>query len=75
MSNWSLATLLANLHDDIEQRLAAARESFAHPTTKGDASENIWLELLQNYLPEAISSARRLTSSIATACSASRLTS
>lgn len=51
MSNWSLEKILANVHNDIERRLAAARESFGHPTTKGDASENIWLDLLQKYLP------------------------
>jgi hypothetical protein len=52
MSTWSLEHLLAGLHDDIEQRLATARKAFAHPGTKGDASEGVWLELLQTYLPE-----------------------
>ena len=52
MSGWSLDKLLANLHDDIEKRLAIARDSFAHAPTKGDASEAIWLDLLQTYLPE-----------------------
>src|SRR5713226_896940 len=52
MSNWSLSQLLAGLHDDIEQRLAIARKSFSHPGTKGNASEHVWLELLQNYLPQ-----------------------
>lgn len=52
MSNWSLSQLLAGLHDDIEQRLAIARKSFSHPGTKGNASEHVWLELLQNYLPK-----------------------
>lgn len=51
MSDWSLDGLLANLHEDIQNRLTIARKSFAHPGTKGDASENIWLELLQKYLP------------------------
>ena len=48
---WSLETLLAGLHDDIEQRLAISRNSFGHPGTKGDASESVWLEMLQTYLP------------------------
>nr|WP_147076126.1 DUF6602 domain-containing protein [Methylobacterium haplocladii] len=48
---WSLATLLAELHDDIQQRLGRARASFGHPGVKGDASEAVWLELLQKYLP------------------------
>lgn len=51
MSNWSLTELLSSLHDDIEQKLAIARKSFAHPVTKGDASEQIWLQMLQTYLP------------------------
>lgn len=51
MSEWSLTTLLASLHDDIEQRLSIARNAFAHPGTKGDASESVWVELLQKYLP------------------------
>jgi hypothetical protein len=52
MSTWSLPQLLAGLHDDIEQRLAIARKSFGHAPTKGDASENVWLQLLQTYLPQ-----------------------
>ena len=51
MSEWSLKQLLAGLHDDIENRLSIARRSFQHPGTKGDASENVWLELLNTYLP------------------------
>ncbi len=52
MSTWSLPQLLAGLHDDIEQRLSTARKVFGHPTTKGDASQAVWLELLQKYLPK-----------------------
>lgn len=52
MADWSLETLLHNLHDDIHQRLEIARKAFNHPGTKGDVSEAIWLELLQKYLPE-----------------------
>jgi hypothetical protein len=51
LSTWSLARILAGLHEDIERRLATARASFGHPGTKGDASEHVWLELLQTYLP------------------------
>src|ERR1700704_4991774 len=57
MSNWSLPQLLAGLHDDIEQRLSIARKSFGHAPSKGDASENVWLQLLQTYLPERYQSA------------------
>jgi hypothetical protein len=51
MTDWSLPKLLAGLHDDIERRLQTARESFGHPTAKGDASANVWLELFETYLP------------------------
>ena len=52
MTDWSLSQLLAGLHDDIQQRLETARKSFGHPGTKGDASERVWLELFQKYLPQ-----------------------
>ncbi|MGJ4927162.1 DUF6602 domain-containing protein [Bradyrhizobium sp. HKCCYLS2038] len=52
MTDWSLSVLLSGLHDDIQQKLAIARKSFAHPGTKGDASEQVWLEMLQAYLPQ-----------------------
>jgi hypothetical protein len=52
MSNWSLSQILEGLHDDIEQRLSIARKSFGHAPTKGDASESVWLDLLQTYLPK-----------------------
>ena len=52
MSEWSLEQLLAGLHDDIQQKLETVRKSFGHPGTKGNASETVWLELLQTYLPQ-----------------------
>lgn len=52
MSDWSLSALLSGLHDDIHQRLATSRQTFAHSVTKGDASENVWLQLLKKYLPQ-----------------------
>ncbi|KAB8145981.1 hypothetical protein F8S13_02575 [Chloroflexia bacterium SDU3-3] len=52
MANWSLSQLLAGLHDDIQQQLETCRKSFGHPGTKGDASETVWLQLLQTYLPK-----------------------
>lgn len=51
MADWSLKDILSGLHDDIQQRLQIARQSFQHPGTKGDASEKVWLELLNKYLP------------------------
>jgi hypothetical protein len=52
MTAWSLQQLLASLHDDIQQRLETVRKTFGHPGTKGDASEKVWLQLLQTYLPQ-----------------------
>jgi hypothetical protein len=55
MSTWSLHQLLSGLHDDIQQKLATVRATLRHPGTKGDASEAVWLELLQTYLPRRYS--------------------
>lgn len=52
MTDWTLSELLSGLHDDIQQRLAIVRKSFGHPGTKGSASEKVWLELFQTYLPQ-----------------------
>jgi hypothetical protein len=52
MSEWSLSQLLSGLHEDIQQKLEISRKSFGHPGTKGDASESVWLEMLQAYLPQ-----------------------
>src|SRR4051812_22316972 len=52
MTQWSLSKLLAGLHDDIQKRLEISRGAFGHPGTKGDASEQVWLTLLQTYLPQ-----------------------
>jgi hypothetical protein len=58
MNGWSLQRLLATLHADIEHRLASAREAFGHPVTKGDASEGVWLDLLNRYLPKRYQTAK-----------------
>lgn len=52
MNKWSLPDLLANIHRDVETRLSIVRSAFAHPGTKGDGTENIWLEILETYLPK-----------------------
>jgi hypothetical protein len=57
MTGWSLSRLLGGLHDDIEQRLRTTRQTFGHPGTKGDASEAVWLQLLQTYLPKRYAAA------------------
>ena len=51
MSDWSLKNILSGLHDDIQQRLETIRKTMAHPGTKGDASEGVWNELFNKYLP------------------------
>ena len=58
MSEWSLERLLANLNDDIQRRLEIARQSFGHPGTKGDASEKVWVDLLDTYLPKRYEAAK-----------------
>jgi hypothetical protein len=58
MMEWSLSRLLAGLHDDIQQKLEIVRKTFGHPGTKGDASEKVWLELLQTYLPKRYQAAK-----------------
>ena len=52
MSTWSLSKLLEVLHQDIERRLSNAREAVGHSGTKGDATENVWRDRLQTYLPK-----------------------
>ncbi len=49
--SWSLSQILAGLHDDIERRLKTTRETLAFSVAKGDASENVWRDLLETYLP------------------------
>lgn len=58
MSSWSLSQLLASLHEDIEQRLAIVRKSLHHPGSKGDASENVWIDMLDTYLPKRYQAAK-----------------
>jgi hypothetical protein len=56
--NWSLKDVLAAVHDDVQHKLGAVRNSFKHPGTLGDASETVWLEVLETYLPRRYSVAR-----------------
>lgn len=58
MSAWSLSTLLASLHDDIQLRLGTARKAFHHPGAKGDASEGVWIDMLDTYLPKRYQAAQ-----------------
>jgi hypothetical protein len=52
MTDWSLSEILGALHSEIERRLATARKTLAHTGIKGSASEHVWLDLLQTYLPK-----------------------
>jgi hypothetical protein len=58
VTEWSLSTLLAGLHDDIQQKLETSRKAFGHSVTKGDASEKVWLDLFQAYLPQRYTAAK-----------------
>lgn len=58
MTGWSLPKLLSALHDGVAHRLHVSRETMAHPVLKGDASEAVWLDLLQTYLPARYQAAR-----------------
>lgn len=58
MTDWSLPTLLSALHDGLAQRLQISRTAMGHPVLMGDASEAVWLDLLQTYLPERYQAAR-----------------
>ena len=51
MTDWNLSALLDTLHTRIQGELRACRV-LAHPTDKGDASEDVWLKLMQDYLPQ-----------------------
>jgi hypothetical protein len=52
MTVWSLSRLLASLHEDIQQKLAIVRNNMGHPGAKGDASEHVWIKMLDTYLPQ-----------------------
>ena len=58
MNGGFLERILANLHDEIHQRLQRARDGLEHPVAKGDASENVWLEILNKYLPKRYKAAK-----------------
>ncbi|HEX6898597.1 MAG TPA: DUF6602 domain-containing protein [Thermoanaerobaculia bacterium] len=50
MMTWSLPHILHNLHKDISSRLAISND-VGHGVVMGDASERVWLGMLQKYLP------------------------
>lgn len=52
MSRPSLPNLLDHLHHSVEAELTRARAALHHPTDVGDASEEVWIKLLSDYLPK-----------------------
>lgn len=50
-TEWSLAVLFADFHNKIQGELRTARK-LGHPTDKGDASEQVWNDVLNHYLPK-----------------------
>lgn len=58
MTEWSLPTLFAGVHEKVQAELELARRACAHPTTKGDASEAVWLHLFNTYLPRRYRASR-----------------
>jgi len=51
VTNWSLSDVLMSMHYEVEGELAKARTVLKHPGTKGDASQAVWVDLFNRYLP------------------------
>ncbi|MBV7408219.1 DUF6602 domain-containing protein [Maritimibacter sp. DP1N21-5] len=49
--NWSLPALLDELSVSVSSDLQRARATLGHPTDLGDATEGIWIDLFNKYLP------------------------
>lgn len=58
MVDWSLGKVFQSIHDDILKELETARTSLNHSGDKGDASEQVWIDLLNSYLPRRYQTAR-----------------
>ena len=50
--SWSLPALMEGLHERVERDLRLARELIGHCVGKGESSQNVWIKLFENYLPE-----------------------
>ncbi|MGO7535946.1 hypothetical protein ELH26_12115 [Rhizobium leguminosarum] len=48
---WSLPILLDELNASVTADLQRARKTLGHPTDLGDATEEIWIDLFNKYLP------------------------
>ncbi len=51
MSSYLLTKALAGLHNNIQQELESIGESLSHSGSKGKASEGVWNNLFNKYLP------------------------
>ncbi|TAN48999.1 MAG: hypothetical protein EPN26_12040 [Rhodospirillales bacterium] len=60
MTTWSLPQLFGNLHHQIVSDLETARQSIGHPGLMGDASEAVWNELFNKYLPKRYTSSKAI---------------
>lgn len=49
---WDLPIILRELNSEVAQDLQRARDAIGHPTELGDATEYIWIELFNKYLPK-----------------------
>lgn len=58
MTDWSLPTLFEGVHEEVQAELELARRAYGHSTTKGDASEDVWLHLFNTYLPRRYRAAK-----------------
>jgi hypothetical protein len=50
--------LFEGVHEKVHAELELARKALAHSTTKGDASEGVWLHLFNTYLPRRYRAAK-----------------
>lgn len=51
MNNINLKELFYGLQEQMEARLKTNRSFIPHPTSKGDALEEVWIDWLREYLP------------------------
>lgn len=51
LNRWKLPDLLKWVHQDVQSQLKAARESIGHEGEKGDVTEQVWIDLFNQYLP------------------------
>ena len=52
MKNINLKGLFYDLQNQMNSKLTTNRRNISHPGTKGDSSEEGWIEWLRTYLPK-----------------------